>query len=324
MSMDAMLRLPLSVMSPAGPRGRLNILIFHRVLAEPDPISPDTPDATAFESQMRWVRDWFNVLPLEQAVQRLAEGTVPARAAAITFDDGYADNEEIAAPILQRLGMTATFFISTGYLAGDIMWNDRVIEAVRGSTVSELDLRRYGLASYDLSTLPARRASIDALLGEIKRLEPERRRALADTIVAKSRSPRPPALMMRPHQLRSLRRMGMTIGAHTVSHPILTRLPLEQARDEIVGSKQALEQMLDETVTLFAYPNGVPDHDYAAEHAALVRECGFSCAVSTSWGAASMQSDRYQLPRFTPWDRSRLRYGARLLANLRRLEQRAA
>ena len=64
-----MLRLPLSVMSPSGPRGRLNILIFHRVLAEPDPISPDTPDATAFESQMRWVRDWFNVLPLEQAAR---------------------------------------------------------------------------------------------------------------------------------------------------------------------------------------------------------------------------------------------------------------
>ena len=71
-------------------------------------------------------------------------------------------------------------------------------------------------------------------------------------------------------------------------------------------------------MTLFAYPNGVPDHDYAAEHAAMVRECGFAAAVSTAWGSATRDTDRYQLPRFTPWDRSSLRYGVRLLHNLTR------
>jgi hypothetical protein len=68
----------------------------------------------------------------------------------------------------------------------------------------------------------------------------------------------------------------------------------------------------------------VPDRDYSAEHVALVRECGFSAAVSTSWGAASKHSDRFQLPRFTPWDRTRLRFGARLLGNLARTGQLAA
>lgn len=319
----SLLRLPLSLMSPSGARGRLNILIFHRVLPAPDALCPDAIDAARFEAQLRWLRSWFQVLPLADAVQRLAEGRIPARALAITFDDGYADNEEIAAPILSRLGMTATFFVATGFLAGGIMWNDRIIEAVRASPLSELDLRAYGLARYDLSTLAARRHSIGALLDQIKHLEPQCRRQLTDAVVARSRAPRPDALMMQPEQVRSLRRMGMAIGAHTVSHPILTRLPLNEARDEIAGSKQALEQLLDEPVSLFAYPNGVPGHDYGPEHAALVRECGFSCAVSTAWGAASMRSDRFQLPRFTPWDRSRWRYGARLMRNLRRLEETA-
>lgn len=316
----SLLRLPLSLLSPAGALGRLNILIFHRVLSAPDALCPDAIDAVRFEAQLRWLRSWFEVLPLADAVQRLIEGRIPARALAITFDDGYADNEEIAAPILSRLGMTATFFVATGFLAGDIMWNDRVIEALRGSPLNTLDLQPHGLARYDLSTLAARRHSVAALLNQIKHLDPQRRRELTDAVVAGSRAPQPAALMMRPEQVRSLRRMGMTIGAHTVSHPILTRLSLDDARAEIAGSKQALEQLLDEPVPLFAYPNGMPGRDYAPEHAALVRECGFAGAVSTAWGAASMASDRYQLPRFTPWDHSRWRYGARLIRNLRRIE----
>ena len=68
----------------------------------------------------------------------------------------------------------------------------------------------------------------------------------------------------------------------------------------------------------------MPHEDYAAEHAQMVQDCGFIAAVSTAWGAASARSQRYQLPRFTPWDKSRLRYGARLLANYARNEKTAA
>ena len=319
-----MLRLPLSLTSPGGRRGRLSILIFHRVLAQSDPLSPDAPDAAAFEAQMRWVRGWFNVLSLTRAVDMLYQGTIPARSLAVTFDDGYADNEEIAAPILKRLGLSATFFVSTGYLQGDTMWNDRVIEAVRSCTTQSLDLREHGLASFDMATVESRRQAISTLLSEIKRLEPARRCELTDAIVVAAGDRPSPALMMRPQQVRSLRAQGMDVGAHTVSHPILARLSAEEARAEIDTSKQTLAQLLDEPIELFAYPNGVPVQDYGPEHAALVRDCGFKAAVSTAWGAASMRSDPFQLPRFTPWDRSRLRYGARLLTNLRRIEQTAS
>src|SRR5215831_142994 len=113
-----MLRFPLSWLSPSGPRGRLSILIFHRVLRQHDPLISDLPTAAQFETQMRWVREWCNVLPLGEAIDRLYAGTIPARALSITFDDGYADNEEVAAPILKRLDMTATFFVATGFLDG--------------------------------------------------------------------------------------------------------------------------------------------------------------------------------------------------------------
>jgi peptidoglycan/xylan/chitin deacetylase (PgdA/CDA1 family) len=162
------------------------------------------------------------------------------------------------------------------------------------------------------------------VLNAIKHYEPERRYAVTQSIVAAAGVQPASGLMMRPEQVRGLRAWGMDVGAHTVSHPILTRLNERAARSEMQDSKRDLERILTEPISLFAYPNGVPQSDYSVEHALFVRECGFDAAVSTAWGAASARSDRFQLPRFTPWDRTRLRYGVRLLLNLARSEQVAA
>ncbi len=318
------MRLPLALMSPGGPRARLSILIFHRVLGAPDPLLPDEPDAAAFEMRMRWVRDWFNVLPLADAVERLYGGTLPARALSITFDDGYADNAQVAAPILQRLGLAATFFVSTGFLEGGCMFNDRVIEAVRGCEGGTLDLRPIGFGVIDVADVSRRRRVITLLLDAVKHRTPDERAHAVDVICGAAGLARAPSLMMTPDQVRSLVARGMDVGAHTVTHPILTRLDDAAACAELAASKRALEELLGRPVPLLAYPNGVPGQDYDARHVAMARKCGFSAAVSTAWGSASVASDRYQLPRFTPWDRTRLRYGARLLLNLRRDERRAA
>lgn len=123
---------------------------------------------------------------------------------------------------------------------------------------------------------------------------------------------------MSSDQVRALHRAGMQIGAHTVNHPILARLGRDEAMREIGDSKRRLESITGAPVTLFAYPNGRPGDDYDDASVALVREAGFEAAFSTTWGAARLVSDRFQLPRFTPWDRGRGRFGLRLLGNLRR------
>ena len=136
-----MYRQLLWLMSPAGRRARLSVLIFHRVLPQIDPLFPEEVDAQRFEQICGWLRSWFNVLPLDEAVLRLTDGALPERALAITFDDGYADNHNVALPILQRHGLVATFFIATGFLDGGRMWNDSVIESVRRTAQQEFDLR---------------------------------------------------------------------------------------------------------------------------------------------------------------------------------------
>jgi peptidoglycan/xylan/chitin deacetylase (PgdA/CDA1 family) len=321
-----MYRTLFSALSPAGSGARLSVLLFHRVLPAPDPMLPGLPDAARFDRICGWMSRWFNVLPLDTAVKRLREGTLPARAAAITFDDGYADNHDVALPILLRHGLSATFFVTTGFLDGGRMWNDTVIECVRLSPESRLNLKCLGIdgiEELDIDDWAKKRTAMGRLLRAIKYLSPQERDTAVRQIAESSRASLPRGQMMHSAQVRALRDGGMQVGAHTLTHPILAGLSRDQARAEILGSKQVLEELLSEPVLSFAYPNGKPDVDYTAETVQLAHEAGFDLAVSTAWGAADQTVDVMQVPRFTPWDRSQWRYAVRLAKNLRLNEGRA-
>jgi len=303
-------------LAPAGSGSRLTILIFHRVRERPDPLFPGELDARAFESSMSWVTQWFNVLPLGAAVTGLCQGRLPERPLAITFDDGYADNAKLAAPILGRLGLPATFFIATGFLDGGRMWNDTVIEAVRAARGPLLDLGLLGLGEHPIGDAGSRRAAIDRLIGALKDVPPGPRTDKADRIAEIAGARLPTDLMMRAEDVQRLHAGGMTIGAHTVTHPVLNRVSDDAARSEIALGRKRLEEITNAPVRLFAYPHGKPVEDYDLRHVRLVRDLGFDGAVTTAWGAARASADPFQLPRFTPWDRQRWKYGLRLLKNL--------
>ena len=308
-------RTAFTLVSPAGPRAGLSILIFHRVLPEPDPLFPGEIDAVRFDLLLGWLQEWFRVLPLAEAVEWLRQGELPARAAAITFDDGYADNHAVALPILQRHGLSATFFIAVGFLDGGRMFNDTVIETVRRCGQPVLDLTPLDLGRHDVSSLAAKRQVIPALLDRIKYLPLLQRLETVGALAEIAQVTLPDDLMMTRQQVTALHGAGMGIGAHTVHHPILARLENREAEREIADSRDDLQALLGEPVTLFAYPNGKPETDYRREHVEMARRLGFRAAVSTAWGVARRDSDRFQLPRFTPWERPRWRFGLSLLRN---------
>lgn len=314
-----LIRTLLSAVSPGGHRGKLSTLIFHRVLPEADPLFPEEMTRQRFDQVCTWVKDWFNVLPLDEAAKRLTQGTLPPRALALTFDDGYADNFTVAAPVLKKHGLPCTFFVATGFLDGGRMWNDTLIEAVRRCGTATLDVSSIlpGLGVQELSHAASRRAAVDRLIAACKYLAPPERQALVDRIAERAGCQLPADLMMTSAQVRQLGQLGMQIGAHTVTHPILAKLPKAEALAEMLQSKRTLEDIISSPVTLFAYPNGKPGTDYGPESVELAREAGFAAAVSTQHGVSTRATDLFQLRRFTPWDQRRLRYGLRLAHNLK-------
>jgi peptidoglycan/xylan/chitin deacetylase (PgdA/CDA1 family) len=298
---------------------RLSILIYHRVLPRHDPMRPDEPTIAEFEWQMRILRSNFNPLPLVDAVERLRTGTLPARAICVTFDDGYADNELHALPVLRKYAIPATVFVSTGFLNGGRMWNDSVIEALRNFQGEKLDLRGLDLGLFNVESSAQRVAAVDSIIRKIKHLDPDARASLVHAIEQRVTG-LPHDLMLTDAQVRALASNGVAIGAHTVNHPILSSISKQSARSEIQGSKLCLEELLQQQVDVFAYPNGKPDLDYRVEHRDMVEELGFKIAVSTHWGVSTRQSDTFQLPRFTPWDRQQLKFAIRLLAGYRQID----
>lgn len=293
---------------------RLSILIFHRVLAMPDPLFPGEVDGARFERLMVAVASVFKVLPLSDAARRLADGSLPPRALSITFDDGYADNHDVALPILARLGLPATVFVATSFVDGGRMWNDTVIECIRRTSRQTIDFDRGELQGIPIGTVLERRAAIRRLLSGIKYL-PSRERddAVRDLHDACGKPELPETLMLSSRQVRELRAAGVEIGAHTIHHPILRLLDDADAEREIVESRRQLEAIADDRVSLFAYPNGQPGRDYEERHVAMVRRLGFTAAVTTAPGVSRTGDDVHQLKRFSPWDRASTRWLARLV-----------
>ncbi len=304
--------------------GRLSILIFHRILTEPDPLLPEEITAREFWQDMQMLGKHFNVLPLSEGLRRLKEDSLPPYSLCLTFDDGYRDNYTVAFPILKRLGLPATFFVATGYLDGGRMWNDSLREILRSWPEDVIDLSDWGIPVLGMHTLEDRRKHWKMLFRWMRRIGMAGRGELIGHLAAQLNRPLPDDLMLESEHVRELHRAGMEIGCHTDSHPILKRIDDRCAEDEIVRSRTALETLIQAPVRYFAYPNGVPGDDYEIRHARIVERCGFEAAFSTAWGVASPDSDRFQLPRFTPWDKTSARFALRFILSRRQTSYRLA
>lgn len=292
---------------------RLTILHYHQVLESVDPMRPDVFDAAEFAVHMSVLADAFNVIPLAEGVHMLGEGRLPSRAVAISFDDGYADNYEVALPVIRHYGLTATFFVASGYLDGGCMFNDLVIEACRHAPSGNWSTGLEGVGDLPVDDTGSRLAARDRLLAALKYLPPQQREYEAVRLLADAGGRRPDRLMMSSEQLLQLSRAGMDIGAHTRTHPILAEIDASAAEAEIIRGRDELATITGRTPALFAYPNGKPEIDFIERDVSLARRLGFEAAVTTEWGSAAPASDLFRLPRLASWDRTALRFALRLL-----------
>ena len=287
-----------------GPRRRdpFLVLIYHRVNPTQSRFSIERAEPECFRRQMAHLARDYHVLSLDEIVRRLDAGDpLPPRAAAITFDDGYEDNYTDAFPILRDLGLPATVFLTTGPIeTGESLWFDRVLRAFERSTRERVTLPG-GEPSHDLRDEDQRGREAIRALYALMRLSNEERLAAVDQLVRDlGGNGGPPTPMLTWDQVREMAKGGITFGAHTVTHPILSRLSHSEAKAEIVESKQRIEEETGLPVTLFAYPVGRRS-DYSPEVIRAVGDAGFRAAFTTTPGANARGDDRFLLRRVKPW-----------------------
>jgi peptidoglycan/xylan/chitin deacetylase (PgdA/CDA1 family) len=290
----------------------LAVLIYHRVGRSADPLRPRMATADEFRGQMRVLARFFRPVALVDGLRRLRAGTLPSRAVAVTFDDGYKDNVQVALPILSEQGIPATFFIATAYLDAGRMWNDTVIEAVRRLTPGE---HAFGHAGLEVISVPHsldRRPLVLDLLNAIKHRPQDERQEAADRLADLAGQVLPRDLMMRRDDVKLLIEAGMDVGGHTRTHPILSGLTVTGAEQEIAGGLDDLAAIIGHRPTLFAYPNGRRGLDYGDREVELLRRIGIEAAFVTNRGVVTCKSDPLQAPRLTPLHRRAGRFGMAL------------
>lgn len=287
------------------------ILFYHGVSAPSMPanggirlrnVSEKHLPLDAFASHLRTLSQTRRVIPLAEMVESLRAGESLAGTVAITFDDGYENNFLQAAPALADFKMPATFFLSTGFIGTDTwIWTDRLEMMLDETKVEVLTFELTG-QSFSLRGTPEKRAALAAVKGVLKRLPNiERLNVMHELERALRLSEVPPPdgdyRFMNWDQARRLADAGFDIGGHSISHPILSKLPLEEAKQEILGSCEKISAEIGKCSASFCYPNGKVS-DYTQE---LKRYCEkhFRSAVSTNHGVAHAD-ELYELKRLGP------------------------
>lgn len=301
-------------------RGKLSVLLFHKVPRQANPLVPQEIDLAAFTNALEAARSLFRIIPLSDAVTALRAGTLPSRAACITFDDGYRDWALGAVPVLQRLQIHATFFITTGQFRGLPVWSERILHAVSAAPAARevLDLGVQGLSGLRMVSAGDRQASIARIEARLKYMPLAEREPALQCLEELCEVRRDAVEVMPESEVRALHSTGFGIGSHTVAHPILAHCSGDEAYREIAEAREHLEGMVGGRIDGFAYPNGIPAKDFDASHVEMVRRAGYRYAVTTGWGTASTGTSPFQIPRFTPWGPTFGRMAWQLARNLRR------
>jgi peptidoglycan/xylan/chitin deacetylase (PgdA/CDA1 family) len=271
-----------------------------------------------FAEQLQVLGQYAHPISLRELVEALPDGSLPRRAVVLTFDDGYADALYRVKPLLERHQTPATVFVTTGYAGREFWWDEleRVVYTPaalpeRLSLPLDGDVYEWvsGEAGKGMSRMGVSSHRLQLLLSIYEQLLPlssavrEKTLAWLSAWIGAEPGGRPYSRALTANEVVELAAGDLVeIGAHTVTHPVLSKLPSAGQRSEIQGSKMYLESLLGRPVTSFSYANGSSSETTRA----IVRGSGFTCACSSHSDVTWHGSDRFQLPRFwiPNWDGS--------------------
>ncbi|MDH3691904.1 MAG: polysaccharide deacetylase family protein [Gammaproteobacteria bacterium] len=281
-------------MNPTHTRHRnlLRVLTYHRIAdpAQTPLLNPGLVSATpsVFAKQMKYLADNYHAVSLNQVIDCLDEGkALPKRAVLVTFDDGYFDFEEIAWPIVKRHRLPATIFVPTGFpdQPDRCFWWDKLYAAFVKTSREDIEIPALG--RLPLGDHQQRRQSLARLQAHVKTLRHYEALSFVDKVCEKlGNGHLNIPSTMNWSQLRRLAQEGVALAAHTRNHPILTRVPLTEVREEIRGSYEDLRREIGTIIPAFAYPNG----NHNEKIVKILKEEGFKVAFTGLRGNNDMVS----------------------------------
>jgi peptidoglycan/xylan/chitin deacetylase (PgdA/CDA1 family) len=296
---------------------KFGILCYHRIGTEGVPLFSRL-EPRVFETQIRYIRRHYRIVSLAQLCHELKnEHSVPPTLS-ITFDDGYRDLYTHAFPVLQKYQVHATIYLIGECMeTGEAPWYDRIFAALQALPEASLELELNGPRRFQLSSREARMGAAWEIVCYLRTIPDTRRREWCKAFESGMQLPQSQlrGRMLDWRQVRAMHRAGVFFGAHTATHPAVSRLDPENLGEELGRSRQILENALQSEVRDFAYPFGKPgDCSIAAENFFVAN--GYRSAATTVEGCNTTRTNLYRLCRLQVDDDPSISYFAFRLSRM--------
>jgi len=278
---------------------RAAILAYHHLSANGNAVLPGLP-VEMFYRQVSWLKRNCDVVPLSQLVTDLREGRDLSGKIVLTFDDGYASFFRYAFPILHAYHLPATLFVTTDFLDGQIPWYDKLRYILYETEERTFEFAVNGAVHrFALEDAAGRSRAYRELKRMLGSLPPQKRQTrLLDLQVVLQVEDFSPLVgaTMNWEQLQLISWAGIEIGGHTVTHPSLSQISVEEQQREVMQCKRQLEQALNLPVRHFCYPTGKSD-DFNVQVERIVADAGFESACSSEIGYVTPGDNSFSLKR---------------------------
>jgi peptidoglycan/xylan/chitin deacetylase (PgdA/CDA1 family) len=289
----------------AGPS--VAILMYHSVMPDPDQhvdsLNGIIHSQSSFRQQMELLAREYHPISLDELTTQLRTGgSLHRRSVVITFDDGYSDNYEVAMPILNELGVPATFYVTVDCVENrKLPWPSRLRWTLHKTSLAQWTDSR-GKA-WNLTDSAIREQAYSAACGECCRLSGKIQDEYVDRFERDLDAAAPSSLrslMMTFDQVKGLLRHGHVVGSHTMSHPNIVHVTEQEAHRELGESKQRLESRLGSPIKHFSYPCPALFPPWNEKTVEQCRASGYESAVTTHSGVIRLGDNPLRLKRINP------------------------
>jgi len=281
-------------------KNKVKILAYHKI-SNALPYLYLNTKVISFRKQMEYLKGQYKIISLREAVELLKTASkFPGKSVVVTFDDGNKSLFNNVFPILQDLKIPATVFLTVNPIEKkEPVWFEFIVYAINKTLRKTLNLESYGLKKYLINTLLEKTEVIEQVVKHVKILDNQKKKeflaVLSDKLKIKADNLDLQNLdIISWEEIRKMQERGIYFGAHTLTHPVLTRLPAEEVASEVFESKKIIEDRLGEKISYFAYPNGKKS-DFNEQIINLLKNGGFDCACTLMDG--SNNTDLFALRR---------------------------
>jgi peptidoglycan/xylan/chitin deacetylase (PgdA/CDA1 family) len=278
------------------PRTQARILLYHRVNDRRGEYFPPV-SVRHFRQHLAYLQKAYTIVPLGKIAEAVRlRSALPARTAAITFDDGYADIYRDVFPLIRADGVPITVFLTADCIqTGRPMWTDVLHDCFAQTAVKAISLPELGVGTLPLESGTEKKEACLAVKERLKSLDEPRKLEMISRLrgmlgAAERKEP----LMLTGGQVRALSDAGIEMGSHSLTHPNLSIAAPALLARELSSSKNAIEECAGHPVKGFSYPSG---YDGTAARDA-VRAAGYEYACVVGGGTVDVRgSDLFAMQR---------------------------